>query len=212
MRRRPGWRCGAPAPIPRRPAPYASRPANGWRGSSPGLQRNCWRRCRESSWNWWLPSNTPTCPGERPILPFAISCLTRARSMCGSSRALPTLSMAARITQPVPRRRRSRPATGTATGSVLTIPAHMPTARWLAAKRDGRRPELRCSRAMLVMDGVRAGASLGVLACVAGDEDPALQRLTPPIPNCRASRSIWWSTGNCGACRKSARHRRRSWR
>ena len=34
---------------------------------------------------------------------------------------------------------------------------------------------------MLVMDGVRAGAGLGVLACVAGDEDPALQRLTPPI-------------------------------
>ena len=31
------------------------------------------------------------------------------------------------------------------------------------------------------MDGVRAGAGLGVLACVAGDEDPALQRLTPPI-------------------------------
>ena len=59
--------------------------------------------------------------------------------------------------------------------------AHMPTARWLASKRDGRQPELRCSRAMLVMDGVRAGAGLGVLACVAGDEDPALRRLTPPI-------------------------------
>ncbi len=59
--------------------------------------------------------------------------------------------------------------------------AHMPTARWLAVKRDGRQPELRCSRAMLVMDGVRAGAGLGILACVAGDEDPALQRLTPPI-------------------------------
>ncbi len=59
--------------------------------------------------------------------------------------------------------------------------AHMPTARWLASKREGRQPELRCSRAMLVMDGVRAGAGLGVLACVAGDEDPALQRLTPPI-------------------------------
>lgn len=59
--------------------------------------------------------------------------------------------------------------------------APMPTARWLASKRDGRQPELRCSRAMLVMDGVRAGAGLGVLACVAGDEDPALQQLTPPI-------------------------------
>ncbi len=59
--------------------------------------------------------------------------------------------------------------------------AHMPTARWLAAKRDGRQPELRCSRAMLVMDGVRAGAGLGVLACVAGDVDPARHRLTPPI-------------------------------
>jgi DNA-binding transcriptional LysR family regulator len=59
--------------------------------------------------------------------------------------------------------------------------AHMPTARWLAAKRNGLQPELRCSRAMLVMDGVRAGAGLGVLACVAGDEDRVLRRLTPPI-------------------------------
>jgi DNA-binding transcriptional LysR family regulator len=59
--------------------------------------------------------------------------------------------------------------------------AHMPTARWLAAQCQGRPPELRCSRAMLIMDGVRAGAGIGILPCMAGDEDPALQRLTPPI-------------------------------
>jgi DNA-binding transcriptional LysR family regulator len=57
----------------------------------------------------------------------------------------------------------------------------MPTARWLAAQRQGRLPELRCSRSMLIMDGVRAGAGLGILPCMAGDEDPALQRLTPTI-------------------------------
>jgi DNA-binding transcriptional LysR family regulator len=59
--------------------------------------------------------------------------------------------------------------------------SHMPTARWLSAKRQGRPPELRCSRAMLIMDGIRAGAGLGILPCMAGDEDAALRRLTPPI-------------------------------
>ena len=54
-------------------------------------------------------------------------------------------------------------------------------ARWLASQCQGRLPELRCSRSMLIMDGVRAGAGLGILPCMAGDEDPALQRLTPPI-------------------------------
>jgi DNA-binding transcriptional LysR family regulator len=59
--------------------------------------------------------------------------------------------------------------------------SYMPTARWLAAQCDGRPPALRCSRAMLIMDGVRAGAGLGVLPCMAADADPTLQRVTPPI-------------------------------
>ena len=182
MRRRPGWPCGAPAPIPRRPARCASRRANGWRGSSPGMHPNCRRRCLVSSWNWWRPSNMPICPGAKPTsrmrnqLPDAGALYVRqlkgfAYAVYGSRDYVERTPAAAGEA-------RYRDCSWIGFDDSL---AHMPTARWLASKRDGRQPELRCSRAMLVMDGVRAGAGLGVLACVAGDEDPALRRLTPPI-------------------------------
>ena len=54
--------------------------------------------------------------------------------------------------------------------------------RWLLERLDGRVPALRVNNAIVLHDAVRKGAGLGVLPCFAADRDPALTRLTAPLP------------------------------
>jgi DNA-binding transcriptional LysR family regulator len=53
---------------------------------------------------------------------------------------------------------------------------------WLAERVGDRRPRVRANRVSLQLEAVRAGAGLGLLPCFAGDADPLLTRLSPPIP------------------------------
>ena len=45
----------------------------------------------------------------------------------------------------------------------------------------GRVPAVRVNNGLVLHEAVRRGAGLGVLPCIAGDWDPALVRLTPPL-------------------------------
>jgi DNA-binding transcriptional LysR family regulator len=54
--------------------------------------------------------------------------------------------------------------------------------KWLLERLEGRVPALRVNNAMVLHDAVRKGAGLGVLPCFAADRDPALTRLTAPLP------------------------------
>lgn len=54
-------------------------------------------------------------------------------------------------------------------------------ARWLSERRDGRPPDIRTNNGLVLHDLVREGVGLGILPCFAGDSDPDLVRLTPPI-------------------------------
>ena len=60
--------------------------------------------------------------------------------------------------------------------------ASFDTQRWLAEKLEGRPPLVRVNNGLVVFDAVRKGAGLGVLPCFSADGDPALVRLTPPLP------------------------------
>jgi len=60
--------------------------------------------------------------------------------------------------------------------------AGFPGQDWLVACLDGRAPAVRVNNGMVLHDAVVKGAGLGVLPCFAGDGEPSLQRLTPPIP------------------------------
>jgi DNA-binding transcriptional LysR family regulator len=52
-----------------------------------------------------------------------------------------------------------------------------------------RRPRVRANRFGLQLEAIRAGAGLGILPCFVGDPDPALARLTAPLPE--LSDSYW---------------------
>ncbi len=53
--------------------------------------------------------------------------------------------------------------------------------KWLEQKRQGKPMEIRVNNGMVLHDLVRKGAGLGILPCFAGDGDPGLVRLSPPI-------------------------------
>ncbi|MCG8449896.1 MAG: LysR family transcriptional regulator [Pirellulales bacterium] len=53
--------------------------------------------------------------------------------------------------------------------------------RWLLKRLAGRLPAVRVNNGLVLHEAVRQGAGLGVLPCLAGDWDPALIRLTPPL-------------------------------
>jgi DNA-binding transcriptional LysR family regulator len=60
------------------------------------------------------------------------------------------------------------------------------TMAWLMRRLGDRRPRVRASRFLLQVEAIRAGAGLGILPCFLGDDDPALVRLTAPIPEVSA--------------------------
>jgi DNA-binding transcriptional LysR family regulator len=66
--------------------------------------------------------------------------------------------------------------------------AHYPTARWVQRqlRETGAETALRASNMPMQYAAIRAGAGRGVLPCYAADEDPLLERLTPPIPEIAA--------------------------
>jgi len=70
--------------------------------------------------------------------------------------------------------------------------AHYPTARWVRQQietTDGV-VALRASNFTMQMAAIRAGSGRGVLPCFAGDDDPLLERLTPPVPEIAAEYSV----------------------
>ncbi|MBV8120820.1 MAG: LysR family transcriptional regulator [Alphaproteobacteria bacterium] len=66
--------------------------------------------------------------------------------------------------------------------------AHYPTARWVQQqlRETGGGMALRASNMPMQYAAIRAGAGRGVLPCYAADEDPLLERLTPPLPEIAA--------------------------
>jgi DNA-binding transcriptional LysR family regulator len=58
---------------------------------------------------------------------------------------------------------------------------HFGSMAWLLARLGERGPRVRANRVALQIEAIQAGAGLGILPCFAGDADPALVRLTPPI-------------------------------
>jgi DNA-binding transcriptional LysR family regulator len=70
--------------------------------------------------------------------------------------------------------------------------AHYPTARWVQQLIDktAGAVALRASGMTLQLAAIRAGSGRGVLPCFAGDDDSALERLTPPIPEIAAEYSV----------------------
>jgi DNA-binding transcriptional LysR family regulator len=70
--------------------------------------------------------------------------------------------------------------------------AHYPTARWVQqqiAATDGA-VALRASHHTMQHAAIRAGSGRGILPCYAGDDDPLLERLTPPVPEIAAEYSV----------------------
>ena len=51
---------------------------------------------------------------------------------------------------------------------------------WLCAK-IGRRPEIRCSNASMILNALLTGSGLGVMPCWIGTEEPSLIQLSAPI-------------------------------
>jgi DNA-binding transcriptional LysR family regulator len=62
--------------------------------------------------------------------------------------------------------------------------AHYPTARWVQQQLHESRAAvaLRASNTPMQLSAIRAGAGRGLLPCFVGDDDPLLERLTPPVP------------------------------
>ncbi len=52
---------------------------------------------------------------------------------------------------------------------------------WMREHLDGHKAAFRVNNGLILHEAVRKGAGLGVLPCFAGDTDPALVRLTPPL-------------------------------
>jgi DNA-binding transcriptional LysR family regulator len=70
--------------------------------------------------------------------------------------------------------------------------AHYATARWVQQQIDktGGAVALRASNTMMQLAAIHAGSGKGVLPCYAADDDPLLERLTPPIPEIAAEYSV----------------------
>jgi DNA-binding transcriptional LysR family regulator len=66
--------------------------------------------------------------------------------------------------------------------------AHYPTARWAQQqlRETGSEAALRASTMAVQHAAIRAGAGRGVLPCYLADDDPLLERLTPPVPEIAA--------------------------
>src|ERR1700739_2903840 len=62
--------------------------------------------------------------------------------------------------------------------------SHVISARWVDEQMRAKegRVALRASTLPLRTAAVRAGIGVGLLPCYAGDADPLLERITPPIP------------------------------
>ena len=80
---------------------------------------------------------------------------------------------------------------GADAGAWITYPeeqAHYPPARWVERQvaETGRPVVLRASSMLMHLEAIRAGTGRGVLPCYVGDSHPALERLTPPIPEIAA--------------------------
>jgi DNA-binding transcriptional LysR family regulator len=70
--------------------------------------------------------------------------------------------------------------------------AHYSTARWVQRQieeRDGV-VALRASSVTMQLAAIRAGSGQGILPCYAADDDPLLERLTPPVPEIAAEYSV----------------------
>jgi DNA-binding transcriptional LysR family regulator len=83
---------------------------------------------------------------------------------------------------------RGRGAEGEAWVTYTEEQAHYPTARWVQERlrESGGAVALRASNMAMQHAAIRAGAGRGVLPCYAGDADPLLDRLTPPVPEIAA--------------------------
>jgi DNA-binding transcriptional LysR family regulator len=70
--------------------------------------------------------------------------------------------------------------------------AHYPTARWVQQRiaESGGAVALRASHTTMQLAAIRAGSGRGVLPCYAADDDPLLERLTPPVPEIAAEHSV----------------------
>ncbi|HWD58692.1 MAG TPA: LysR family transcriptional regulator [Stellaceae bacterium] len=84
---------------------------------------------------------------------------------------------------------------GSASGAWVTYAeeqAHYSTARWVQQQieKTGGAVALRASSFTIQLAAIRAGSGRGLLPCFAGDDDPALERLTPPVPEIAADYSV----------------------
>jgi DNA-binding transcriptional LysR family regulator len=70
--------------------------------------------------------------------------------------------------------------------------AHYATARWVQQQieKTGGAVALRASGMTMQLAAIRAGSGRGVLPCYAADDDPLLERLTPPVPEIAAEYSV----------------------
>jgi DNA-binding transcriptional LysR family regulator len=70
--------------------------------------------------------------------------------------------------------------------------AHYATARWVQRQIEetGDTVALRASSMTMQWAAIVAGSGRGVLPCYAGDDDPLLERLTPPVPEIAAHYSV----------------------
>ncbi len=67
---------------------------------------------------------------------------------------------------------------------------YFPGHAWLREQLDGHPPAVRVNNGLVLHDAVRKGGGLGVLPCFAGDADPSLTRLTPPLDNVESDMHI----------------------
>jgi DNA-binding transcriptional LysR family regulator len=65
---------------------------------------------------------------------------------------------------------------------------HYPTVRWARQRlrETGGAIALRASNMPMQLEAIRAGAGQGILPCFIGDDDPLLERLSPPVPEIAA--------------------------
>ncbi|HXO02135.1 MAG TPA: LysR family transcriptional regulator [Stellaceae bacterium] len=70
--------------------------------------------------------------------------------------------------------------------------AHYATARWVQQQieKTGGAVALRASNVTMQLAAIRAGSGQGVLPCYAADDDPLLERLTPPVSEIAAEYSV----------------------
>lgn len=68
--------------------------------------------------------------------------------------------------------------------------AYFASQKWLLQKLDGAVPSVRVNNGLVLHDAVRKGVALGVLPCFAGDRDPNLIRLSPPLDELTATQHL----------------------